>query len=156
MKFKPNYLIIPLIVVAVSLIGSFLTDSGMDWYATINKSSFTPPGSVIGAVWTVIFILSAVSALIVWNKTKHDKIFRIIIVIFLLNALLNVLWSALFFNRQMIGASLIEIFILNVANLALIILIWPKSKLASALLTPYFAWVSFATYLLYNVWSLNK
>lgn len=155
MKFKSNYLFIPLIVVLVSTIGSFLTDSGMNWYETINTPSFTPPGSVIGAVWTVIFILCAISALLVWNKTKHDKIFRIIVVIFLLNAFLNVLWSALFFNQQMISASLIEIFILNATNLALIILIWPKSKPASALLMPYFAWVSFATYLLYNIWQLN-
>jgi tryptophan-rich sensory protein len=155
MKFKSNYLFIPLIVVLVSTIGGFLTDSGMNWYETINTPSFTPPGSVIGAVWTVIFILCAISALLVWNKTKHDKIFRIIVVIFLLNAFLNVLWSALFFNQQMISASLIEIFILNATNLALIILIWPRSKPASALLMPYFAWVSFATYLLYNIWQLN-
>lgn len=155
MKFKLNYIIIPLIVIAVSVIGSFFTDSGMEWYDTLNLPSFTPPGSVIGAVWTVIFILCAASALIVWNKTKHDKIFRIIIAIFLLNAFFNVLWSALFFNQQLIQASLIEIFILNALTLALIILIWPRSKPASALLMPYFAWVSFASYLLYNIWRLN-
>jgi len=156
MKFKLNYLIIPLVVIAVSVIGSFFTNSGMEWYDTINLPTFTPPGSVIGAAWTVIFILCAISVLIVWNKTKHDKVFRMIITIFALNAFLNVLWSMLFFNQQMIAASLTEIFILNVTTLALIILIWPRSKLASSLLIPYFAWVCFATFLLYNIWQLNK
>ncbi|MFZ5365045.1 MAG: TspO/MBR family protein [Patescibacteria group bacterium] len=156
MKIKINYFLIPLIVLAVSVIGSFLTSSGMDWYDTINLPSFTPPGSVIGAVWTVIFILSAISALIVWNKTKHDNIFRVIVVVFLINAFLNVLWSALYFNQQMIFESLIEIFVLNVTNLALIILIWFRSKAAAILLMPYFGWVSFASYLLFNIWQLNR
>jgi len=155
MKFKLNFFIIPLIVIAVSIIGSFATNSGMEWYDTINLPSFTPLGSVIGAVWTMIFILCAISVLIIWNKIKHDKIFRIIIVLFLFNAFLNIFWSVLFFNQQMIQASLIEIFILNATTLALIILVWPRSKLASALLIPYFGWVSFASYLLYNIWQLN-
>jgi len=153
---KLNYIIIPLIVLATSLLGSLFTNKGMEWYNTLKLPSITPPGSVIGAVWTVIFILSAISAIIVWNKAKHDNIFWIIIAIFIVNALLNALWSYLFFYQGLLLAPIIEMIVLNLTTLALIILIWPISKLASALLIPYFIWVSFATYLATTIWQINK
>lgn len=153
---KPNYIIIPLITVLVSFIGNLFTDSGMDWYRTLELPSFTPPGSVIGMVWTIIFILSTISALIVWNKINHNKLFWLIIFLFLLNAFFNIFWSFLFFNQYLIGLSLIEMNVLNLTTILLIIVIWSKSKLASGLLVPYFTWVTFATYLAYSIWLLNK
>lgn len=155
-KLKLNYLVIPLIAVFVSVFGSWLTDTGMDWYKTISLPEFTPPGSFIGIVWTIIFILTTISVLVVWNKFERNKIFWIIVVLFLANAFLNVFWSFLFFNQHLIGWSLIEMNILNLTTILLIIFIWPKSKFASVLLMPYAGWVAFATYLAYNIWLLNK
>lgn len=155
MKLKPNYLIIPIITVVVSVLGSYLTDLGMDWYDTINLPEITPPGSVIGAVWTVIFILSTISALLVWNLSKRNKRFWWIIGIFIANAILNVFWSGLFFSLHLIGASIIEMIILEISVLALIVLIWPISRWASVLLIPYAGWVIFATYLAINIWKIN-
>lgn len=156
MKIKLNYAIIPLITIAVSVAGSYLTDLGMDWYNTINLPEITPPGSLIGAVWTIIFILSTISALLVWNLSKRNKRIWWIIGIFIANAVLNVFWSGLFFGLHLIGASIIEMIILEISVLALIILAWPVSRWASILLFPYAGWVIFATYLAYNIWLLNK
>lgn len=153
---KANYFAIPLITVLVSVLGSYFSNTGLRiWYRTINLPSWTPPGSVIGAVWTTIFILSTVSALIVWNKTPHTGQFQLIIGVFLVNAILNVGWSYLFFSKHLIGSAVIEAAILGLSVLALIFLIWPLSHKASLLLTPYAFWVSFATYLTYSVWRLN-
>jgi len=153
---KPNYMLIPLVVVAVSVLGGLLTSKGMDWYKTISLPSWTPPGSIIGTVWTIIFILSAISALIVWNKAPHGTRFKWVAAIFIVNAVLNVGWSLLFFNLHLLGASVLEAGILGVSVVALIILIWPYSRSAASLLIPYAAWVSFATYLTYAVWILNS
>ncbi len=153
---KLNYLIIPLITFLVSVTGSRLTSGGMDWYKTIKLPAWTPPGSVIGFVWTTIFILSTISALIVWNKFSRNKRFAWIIGLFLINAGLNVLWSFLFFNQHLIGWSVIEAGLLGLSVIGLIILIGPISRLAAWLLAPYAAWVSFATYLTYIIWTLNK
>ena len=152
---KINYILIPLIVLAVSVGGSLLTNSGMPWYDTLKLPSIAPPGGVIGAVWTVIFILSTISAIMLWNVAPRGMQFNLIFSLFAINAILNVLWSFFFFNQQMIGASIIEMCVLNLTTLALIIFGWRFSWIAASLLIPYFAWVSFATYLAYKIWILN-
>ncbi len=153
---KLNYFIIPLVTLATALTGSFLTFGGMDWYKTINLPSWTPAGNIIGTVWTILFILATISALLVFNQAVHNKKFNWIILAFLANAVLNVFWSWLFFNQHFLGWAIIEAGLLGLSVLVLIIIIWPLSRLAAYLLIPYLAWVSFATFLTYMVWSLNK
>lgn len=154
---KPNYLIIPLITIITASLGSWLTNRGLaTWYQTIKLPDWTPAGSVIGTVWTMIFVLSTISALIVWNRHYKGKNFWLIIVFFLINAGLNVLWSFLFFEAHLIGLAIFEAGLLGLSVIVLIILIWPLSVWAAILLLPYAFWVSFATYLTYNVWLLNK
>ncbi len=154
---KRSYLVIPLITLLTAFWGGLITGGGMAWYRTIKIPLWTPSGIFIGAAWAVIFILSAASALIVWNrKAARNQKFWIIILIFIMNALLVILWSNLFFGRGLIGLAAIEAIFLDLSVLALIILIWPVSKLASALLFPYAGWAAFAVYLNYAVWLLNK
>lgn len=153
---KPYILITPLVTIAVAIGGSLLTSSGMRWYNSINLPSFTPPGAIIGTVWTVIFILAAVSALMVFGRISHGQLWTWLTIVFLINGLLNVLWSFLFFNQHLIGPAVIEAGLLGVSVLILIFMTWPISKLASGLLMPYAAWVIFATYLTYSVWALNS
>jgi len=153
---KLNYILIPIYAFLVATIGGWLTNTGMDWYKTIKLPSFTPPGAIIGAVWTTIFILSAISALIVWNMALHNNRFWLIIGIFILNGIINVTWSLLFFNQHFLFTSIIDAAFIGVSVIALILLIWPLSRPASFLLFPYAGWVSFATYLNYLIWTLNK
>ncbi|MFW6282568.1 MAG: TspO/MBR family protein [Minisyncoccales bacterium] len=155
-KLKINYLLIPIITVLVSYTGSIFTSMGISsgWYDLINKPTWTPPGSVIGIVWTIIFILSTISALIVWNKIERNKRFWRIILLFLINAALNVFWSFLFFAQNLIGLAVLEAALLAISVYILIYLIWPRSKLAAVLLIPYALWVSFATFLNYSIWVL--
>jgi len=152
---KLNYIIIPLIVFLVAFAGSLITSGGMDWYKTINLPVWTPQGSVIGAVWTTIFILSAISALIVWNKFPRGRSFSWIFIIFGINALLNIFWSYLFFDKHLLDFAFWEAGFLFISVVLLIILIRPVSRLAAILLYPYAIWGAFATYLTYTVWMLN-
>ena len=55
---KLNYFLIPLVAFLTAYIGGRITGGGMAWYKAIRLPSWTPPGGVIGAVWTTIFILS--------------------------------------------------------------------------------------------------
>jgi len=157
MKLKPNYLVIPLLTLTVAWLGSIFTSIGIEsgWYNAISRPAWTPDGFVIGTVWTIIFILATISALIVWNKFKRDQQFNYIIALFLINGFLNFSWSFLFFTAHLIGASVIWAGLIALSVLILMILIWPKSKLASLLLAPYLGWVIFATYLTRVIWKLN-
>jgi tryptophan-rich sensory protein len=160
---RANNLIIPLIMIVTALVGSWFSSRGVQgWYQTINKPSFTPPGSVIGMVWTAIFILSTIAALLVWNDPSHtgnaDMQTRYLWIgaIFVLNAILNVLWSYLFFEKHRIFAAVWEAIALDLTVIVLIVLIWPISRWASALLMPYAGWGAFASYLTYAVWTMNR
>jgi len=157
MKLKPNYFIIPLITIATALLGSLLTNIGMSWYdATLIRPELTPPKIAFPIAWTTIFILTALSALIFWNKSgKKVKMKKWISIIFLINAILNILWTFLFFYSQAIEAALVEMIFLEATVLTLIFLIWKISKTAACLLLPYFIWVGFATYLTYEIVRLN-
>jgi tryptophan-rich sensory protein len=154
-SFKPNYFFIPFIVFAVAWAGNILTQKGMEWYKTINLPDWTPGGTVIGGVWTAIFILSAIALLIVWNKRKRNGVFLWIILFFTINAGLNLLWSELFFAHQEIGLAMFEAGILEISVLILIGLTLRFAPIASALLVPYAVWVGFAIYLNYVIWAIN-
>lgn len=155
MKTKIYLIIIPLITVIIALSGSSITSRGMDWYNQINLPVWTPAGSIIGMVWTIIFILTTISAILFWARGFRNRKFWIIISLFVFNGILNVFWSALFFGFHLIGASILEMIILEITTLCLIFLIRPTSRLASILLYPYAIWVAFATYLAYSTLILN-
>jgi len=146
---------IPFITILIAVAGRSLTTNGLIWYKTIKKPSWTPSGMIIGLVWTTIFTLAAISALIVWNLHSEDADISISM-LYLANGGLNLLWSYIFFTRHRLGLAIIEATALNITTIILMILIWPFSIVASLLLLPYVLWVSFATYLAAVIWKLNR
>ena len=162
-----HYFVIPLIVMLVAIGGGLLTNMGMDWYLiSVVKPEFTPPGWMISVVWNVIFVLTAISAIIFWNEAKEGKRFLLlfkrknpefnfVIGLFIVNAILNAGWCLLFFTLHYMKASVFEMMVLELTTVILIGLIWKTSKIAAILLVPYAAWVAFATYLAYTISILN-
>jgi len=153
---KLNFILIPLITLVVAVIGSMITSRNMDWYRHLQLPDFTPPGWIIGIVWTVLFILATISALIVWNGTTHQGIFTIIISIFIINAILNVGWTYIFFGQHILYLAIWEAITLCLSTIALAVLIWPYSSTASYLLWPYALWTGFASVLTISIWQLNR
>jgi len=154
-KFKSNYLVIPLLTILTATIGSLITSMGMSWYNGLNQPVGTPSGSFIGMVWTIIFILATISALMFYNKAPKSPFSIVVSLLFFNNVFLNIFWSSLFFGKHMMGLSLIEMVILNLVNLALIVSLWKKYQVEALLLLPYFIWVCIATYYNYAFWLIN-
>ncbi len=152
-----SYILIPLITILVAYVGGRLTTTSVKtWYVGLRKPSWTPPGAVIGAVWTVLYILAAISALIVWNLPGGASVPVVVTALFVLNAAVNVLWSYVFFYLHKIEPA---IWVCLFLDLTIVLLIWfiaPLSLLAAWLLVPYVVWVSFASYLNYRVWVMNR
>ena len=155
MRKSVPYIVIAAAVAAVSIIGGMLTDSGMAWYRTLNLPAFTPPGSVIGMVWTGIFIMSAIAVMLIWRARAAYSNLPLIIWLLVANGFLNVMWSWVFFVRHELGWAIVEMTVLNLTNLALIILSWHRQRVAALLFVPYFVWVCFATGLAVAIWRLN-
>jgi tryptophan-rich sensory protein len=154
-KFKPNFFFIPLFVIITASAASYFADTGRSWYKTINLPYWTPSISIMGIIWTIIFVLTSLSILIIWNKYSSEKKFGVVISLFVLNALLIVGWNIFFFSNQMMSHAFIQAVLLIINLFFLVLLIWRFSPLAAYLLLPYSVWVIFSTALTLNVWILN-
>ena len=152
---KLNYLFIPLIVIAVAILGNvFSNTASMLWYDALIKPGLTSADWAFPLAWTTIFFLSAAAAILAYNRSLGSL--RVVIVaLFLVNAVLNVLWSLLFFRLDLIGLAFMEILLLEASVIMLITVIWRVSKTASWLLAPYAVWVAFAAYLTFEIMRFN-
>jgi len=137
-------------------IGSVATAPSIPtWYATLNKPFFTPPNWLFAPVWVTLYTLMGISAFLVWRKGLSDQHVRTGLIIFAVQLILNVLWSAVFFGLRSILAGLIVIAILWIAILLTILNFYKTSKTAGLLLIPYILWVSIAASLNFSVLLLN-
>lgn len=127
-----------------------------EWYDFLIKPSFTPPAWVFGPVWGLLFTLMAVSAYLVWKKGLREPFVRKALILFLVQLILNGLWSFLFFGLRSPLYGLLEIFVLWAAILATILQFLKISKPAGLLMVPYLLWVSFASSLNLGIYLLNR
>lgn len=126
------------------------------WYATLNKPGFTPPNWVFGPAWTLLYLLMAVAAWLVWQKIEEDRpAVRGALIAFGLQLLANVLWSVVFFGYHSPLAGYAVIILLWLLILWTMIRFFRISKIAGWLLVPYLLWVTFASGLNLAVVLLN-
>jgi len=136
-------------------IGAIFSSSGVKtWFITLNKPYFNPPSWVFAPVWTVLYILMGISFFIIW-KRSHSRSKVPAITFFIIQLILNSLWSFLFFGLNNIQFAFIEIIILWIFIIVCVITFYPISKTASIMLIPYLLWVSFALVLNYEIMRLN-
>ncbi|CAH0289736.1 Tryptophan-rich protein TspO [Pedobacter sp. Bi27] len=157
MKFKPVAFVINIaITLGVGALGSWATlQSVKTWYRTINKPSFNPPDWLFGPVWTTLYVLIGIAAYLVW--VRRDKIvhFPRTVAIYLIQLILNLAWSFIFFYLHEIGFALSEIILLLIIIVINGLVFYKINKWAGLIFIPYFLWVSFATILTYNIFMLN-
>ena len=139
------------------VIGSLFTYSSIPtWYAALIKPALNPPNWIFGPVWTTLYILMGISLYLIIKKGKPDRTIWTAIIVFAVQLVLNTLWSIVFFGNHMLFLALVIIIALWLMILMNIILFYKLDKWAGILLIPYILWVSFATYLTYALWMLNK
>ena len=138
------------------VVGSFFTNPSIPtWYATLQKTSFTPPGWFIGIVWIILFTLMGISLYLVWDKRLRDRRVNASLFTFGIQLVLNILWSFLFFWLKSPLYGLIEIIILWIAIAFTIFKFHKISRSAGLLLVPYIIWVSVALTLNFSILILN-
>ena len=152
-----NYIVIPGIVFGIAYLGSLFTQSGIDngWYSGIIKPGWIPSGSVIGIAWTVIYSLITVSLLTVWNGLPHNDQVKRLLRSFIINGILNLSWSYVFFVQNQLGIALAIAIFMWFSTVEIIYNSWPLKKLAAVLLIPYAAWLILASVMNYVIWRAN-
>ena len=125
-----------------------------DWYATLRKPAWNPPGWIFGPVWTLLYILMGVAAWRVWRRGGFPAQ-RPALVPYLVQLALNAAWTPLFFGLHRPGLAFAEIILLWLAILWTMAAFARVDRVAAGLLAPYLAWVSFASVLNATLWRLN-
>ncbi len=139
---------------AVAMAGGAATKIG-PWYRGLEKSALNPPDWVFAPVWTIIYALCVIAAVIGWRAARGGRNRAFLITLFFFNAVFNIGWSLFFFTFQRPDWALAEVITLWISVAALIAFFSRYARTAAFLLAPYLAWVTFAAYLNYEVVRLN-
>ncbi len=140
----------------VAALGGIATSSSVNtWYTEIQKPSWTPPGSVIGTVWSVLYFLMALAAWLVYLRGGL-RTNAIPLSLWAVQLALNLAWSFLFFGLRNPGVALIELVLLWIAIAATTVAFARVRTSAMILMLPYLAWVAFAGFLNASVWLMNR
>ena len=139
---------------ATAGIGGSLTELG-PWYFALRQPDWKPPDVAFGVIWTTIFTLCAISAWLAWGAADTRALRQRVAVLFGVNAVCNIVWSALYFKLQRPDWALVEVVFLWLSIVALIVGLWRLSRWGSGLLVPYLVWVSIAAVLNLETVRLN-
>lgn len=130
-------------------IGNMYSPNGPSdaWYNMLNKSIVTPDGWVFGIAWTTLYALLGIALFLVMRNEQTRLSKTRAYLLFLIQMVLNALWSYTFFGAHMTGWALVVLIALIVASVMMMRAFRPFSKWASYLIWPYILWISFAAYL---------
>ncbi|MCO5948658.1 TspO/MBR family protein [Mucilaginibacter flavidus] len=150
------FLISLVITLAIGFVASLFTRPQIaGWYSTLNKPTFNPPPWLFAPVWTVLYIMIAIAAYLVWQRRDSSKTYKIASSIYIVQLAFNFSWSMVFFGLHGILPALFVILLLWVSIILNIRWFKKYSKTAAWLLVPYLLWVSFASILNLSIYLLN-
>jgi translocator protein len=135
-------------------VGAIASARAATFYGQLSQPSWAPPVWLFGPVWSVLYVLMAVAAWLVWRE-RGFRGAPTALWLFVIQLVANALWTWLFFVLHYGAFSLAEIVMLWLLIAATILKFWSIHRLAALLLTPYLAWVSFASALTLSLWRLN-
>ena len=127
----------------IAALGATITQLG-PWYQSLEQPPWAPPDMAFGPAWTLIFALSAMSAVTAWMAAPDRESADGLLGLYAFNGSLNLLWSFMFFRLQRPDIAAIEVWFLWASVALLIVKCWRYSRTAALLLVPYLAWVAFA------------
>ncbi|WP_088311339.1 TspO/MBR family protein [Novosphingobium sp. B 225] len=120
--------------------------AGNPWFLDLVKPSLYPPPATFGIVWSILYVLIGLAlAMVITARGAAQR--GLAIGLFVVQLLLNLAWSPLFFGAHQITGALVLLLVLDVAVLATVVVFNKVRPLAAALMLPYLGWVLFATVL---------
>lgn len=151
-----KFILAILLCEGVGITSGFLASANDNlWFDTLNKPTWNPPGYLFGPVWTTLYLLMGIALGIIWNNKSTERNKRQAYSLFAIQLFLNFWWSILFFHFQSPALAFVDILLLLIVIILTLFSFSAFSKLASWLLVPYLAWVSFAAILNFYIWNLN-
>lgn len=154
---KPQMILLQLLFLLINVaalaLGGLFTSKGVasEWYANLLKAPWTPPGWMFGFAWAIIMICFSFYMMWLWNATANKTV---LLLLFLVQWILNVLWNPTFFYFRSITGGLMVIVALTILVGYFLFAYKNDMKLKSLFILPYFVWLIIATSL--NAYILIK
>lgn len=141
---------VPILIVAV--IGSIFVNLGTEWFDSLIKPSEWIPNWVIPVVWTIIYLVASVT---IFFWVRSEDISKSLVVLFVINGVLNILWCLVFFTLNQLLLGLVVILLNFIFAIYLILETDKYRPIYARALLIYPVWISIATFLNVAVWILN-
>lgn len=139
---------------SAAAVGALASVNSREFYQSLDRPSWAPPGWVFGPVWTVLYAVQGVAAWLVWRQ-RGVRGARVELGLFAGQLILNAIWTWLFFQWRLGAVAFGEIIVLAGMICATVVVFWRVRPLAGGLLIPYLLWVLFACALAYSIWRRN-
>lgn len=151
-------IVIPL---AVGMLSSFITKDAMMSFNAMKKPPLAPPGILFPIAWTILYILMGISNYIIYvydvkNDTSSLNLKNKCLLLYAIQLIFNFFWLIIFFKFKLYIFAFAWLIILWILVFKLMRESKKISKVASYLLIPYLAWMTFAGYLNIGIAVLNK
>lgn len=154
MKVSP--ILVFVVTYALFLISGFVFKLDLAYYNALAKPSFTPPGSVIGTVWAFLFACISLAVALLVSRVGIAEVGTWLWVVLAANWFFNQAYSYIQFVRKEWLLAAFDSGLVALTAFVFIALAWRVSRASALLFVPYALWASFATYLSYAIWALNR
>ena len=132
------------------------TNSSFNWYKTLVRPSWAPPGWLFGPVWTVLYVIIVITFGFVFVKAASGDLPERTALLFGLNLVFNLAFTPLQFGLKNNFLAAIDITLVLVTLIWSLAVIWPEAHWVVYANIPYLLWVMFATVLQFSVTYLNR
>lgn len=157
MKIKKDELIISIMIpVAVGVVSSLISGNAMATFDMVKKPPLSPPGWLFPVVWTILYVLMGIASYLIYRQGRGREEVEEALRVYVLQLVFNFFWSIFFFNFEWYLFSFLWLVALWVLILIMIVRYAKISKVAAYLMIPYLVWVTFAGYLNFGIFLLNR
>lgn len=154
-SWKP-YVFWILLAEAVGALSGWLSREGSEVFSqTVIQPPLSPPAILFPIVWTILYALMGIGAAQVGltpSSPERSRSLNLVVI----QLVVNFFWSLIFFNAQAYGFAFLWLLLLWVLVLLMILAFRKVDPLAALLQIPYLLWLTFAAYLSFGVWYLNR
>ena len=132
------------------------TNSSAAWYAQLAKPIFAPPASVFGPVWTVLYVVIAISFGYVLLQYLKRRLPGAVLLPFVLNLMANLAYTPIQFGLKNNALASLDVLLVLGSLIWALVVIWHRVRWVSLVNIPYLLWVAFATVLQLSITWLNR
>lgn len=120
----------------------FLIRNRMDFYTSLAKPAFAPPGWLFPVAWSILYTLMALAAWLILHSGSRQTL--PVMILYFVQLGVNFFWPVLFFLQEALGLAFVWLMLLWALLLILMACAWSIRRAAFWLLIPYLLWTTFA------------